>query len=122
MAERSFVKELHDLSLSGGEGFRGKGILGIAEAPPQPSSAYQDASNPHLMDVLADGQDILGELGAKFIAWASEAAAALSAPVMYPIEGAVAFKATVSTKLVSDGLANVYAAAPGRRTSAGDAG
>ena len=82
MAERSFVRELHDLSLSAGEEFRGKGIL------PQPVSAYRDASNLHRMDVLAGGQDILGELGAKFSAWASEAAAALSAPVMYTIEGA----------------------------------
>ena len=122
MAERSFVRELHDLSWSAGEEFRGKGILGIAEAPPQPVSAYRDAPNLHRMDVLAGGQDILGELGAKFSAWASEAAAALSAPVMYTIEGAVAFMATVSTKLVSDGLANVHAAAPRRADFSGRRG
>jgi indolepyruvate ferredoxin oxidoreductase alpha subunit len=37
---------------------------------------YQGAPISHLMDVLADAQDLLGELGVRFEANANEAAAA----------------------------------------------
>ena len=61
------------------------------------------------MDVLADAQDILGELGVHFEASASEATAAamLAASVHYPIRGAATFKSTVGTNVASDALANL---------------
>jgi len=61
------------------------------------------------MDVLADAQDILGELGIHFEASASEATAAatLAASVHYPIRGAVTFKSTVGTNVAADALANL---------------
>src|SRR4029077_11606792 len=60
-------------------------------------------------DVLADAQEILGELGVHFETSASEAAAGamLSASVMYPIRGAVTWKSTVGTNVASDALANL---------------
>jgi indolepyruvate ferredoxin oxidoreductase alpha subunit len=61
------------------------------------------------MDVLADAQDVLADLGVRFESSASEAAAAstLSASVHYPIRGAVTFKSTVGTNVASDALANL---------------
>ena len=61
------------------------------------------------MDVLADAQDILGELGVHFEASASEAAAAatLAASVHYPIRGAATFKSAVGANVASDALANL---------------
>ena len=64
------------------------------------SRGYQGAPISHLMDVLADAQDILSELGVHFESSASEATAAatLAASVHYPIRGAVTFKSTVGTQ------------------------
>jgi indolepyruvate ferredoxin oxidoreductase alpha subunit len=113
MAERSFAREVEDLKLKAGQEFRGEGILAITKALLQSGvgyvAGYQGAPISHLMDVLADAQDILGELGVRFESSASEAAAAatLSASVMYPIRGAVTFKATVGTNVASDALANL---------------
>ncbi len=113
MAERSFAREVQDLKLGEGEEFRGEGILAITKALLQSGvgyvAGYQGAPISHLMDVLADAQDILAELDVRFEASASEAAAAatLSASVMYPIRGAVTFKATVGTNVASDALANL---------------
>jgi indolepyruvate ferredoxin oxidoreductase alpha subunit len=61
------------------------------------------------MDVLSDAQELLAKLGVQFSASASEAAAAasLAASMMYPIRGAVTFKATVGTNVASDALANL---------------
>jgi indolepyruvate ferredoxin oxidoreductase alpha subunit len=61
------------------------------------------------MDVLADAQPILKELGVYFEPAASEAAAAaaLSASVNYPVRGAVTWKSTVGTNVASDALANL---------------
>jgi len=61
------------------------------------------------MDVLADAQDLLGELGVRYEANASEAAAAamLAASVHYPIRGAVTFKGAVGVNVASDALANL---------------
>jgi indolepyruvate ferredoxin oxidoreductase alpha subunit len=61
------------------------------------------------MDVLADAQEILGELGVHFEASASEATATamLAASVHYPIRGAATFKSTVGTNVASDALANL---------------
>src|SRR5215470_3979800 len=113
MAERSFVKEVEKLRLGAGEEFSGEGILAITKALLQCGvgyvGGYQGAPISHLMDVLADAQDILGELGVHFESSASEAAAAatLAASVMYPIRGAVTFKGPVGVNVASDALANL---------------
>src|SRR5260370_7598591 len=61
------------------------------------------------MDVLADAEPILEELGVHFEASASEATAAamLSASINYPLRGAVTWKSTVGTNVSSDALANL---------------
>ncbi len=113
MAERSFAKEVEQLRIGAGEEFRGEGILAITKALLECGVAYvagyQGAPISHLMDVLSDAQDILGELGVHFESSASEAAAAatLAASVHYPIRGAVTFKSTVGTNVASDALANL---------------
>jgi indolepyruvate ferredoxin oxidoreductase alpha subunit len=113
MAERSFAREVEDLRLGNGEVFRGEGILAITKALLQSGvgyvGGYQGAPISHLMDVLADAQDILGELGVHFETSANEGAAAamLSASVMYPIRGAVTWKSTAGTNVASDALSNL---------------
>src|SRR6516164_761108 len=113
MAERSFKREVQDLKLGEGEEFRGEGILAITKALLQSGvsyvGGYQGAPISHLMDVLADAKDVLDELGVHFENSASEAAAAatLAASVMYPIRGAVTFKAPVGINVASDAIANL---------------
>lgn len=113
MAERSFAREVEKLRLGDGETFRGEGILAITKALLQCGigyvGGYQGAPISHLMDVLADAESILAELGVRYESSASEAAAAamLAASVHYPIRGAVAFKSTVGTNVASDALANL---------------
>ncbi|MBV8619461.1 MAG: indolepyruvate ferredoxin oxidoreductase subunit alpha [Curvibacter sp.] len=113
MAERSFVEEVKQLRLGAGELFRGEGILAVTKALLESGVAYvagyQGAPISHLMDVLADAQDILLEQGIRFENSASEATAAatLAASVNYPLRGAVTFKATVGTNVASDALANL---------------
>lgn len=110
MAERSFVEEVKKLRLGAGEVFSGEGILAVTKALLESGVAYvagyQGAPISHLMDVLADAQDILGEHGIRFENSASEATAAatLAASVNYPLRGAVTFKATVGTNVASDAL------------------
>jgi indolepyruvate ferredoxin oxidoreductase alpha subunit len=113
MAERSFKEEVETLRLGDGEMFRGEGILAITKALLQSGVAYvggyQGAPISHLMDVLADANDILADLGVHFESSASEATAAamLAASVHYPMRGAVTFKSTVGTNVASDALANL---------------
>ncbi len=113
MAERSFAREVQDLRLGAGQEFRGEGILAVTKALLQSGvgyvAGYQGAPISHLMDVLADAQDILGDLGVHYEASASEAAAAstLAASVMYPIRGAVTWKSTAGTNVASDALSNL---------------
>lgn len=113
MAERSFTEEVKKLRLGAGAEFRGEGILAVTKALLQSGVAYvggyQGAPISHLMDVLADAQDILNELGVHFEACASEAGAGamLAASVNYPLRGAVTWKSTVGTNVASDALANV---------------
>src|SRR6201747_2750379 len=113
MPERSFKKEVQKLCLGAGETFRGEGILAITNALLQSGVAYvagyQGAPISHLMDVLADAKDVLGELGVHFESSASEATAAatLSASVMYPIRGAVTFKSTAGANVAADALSNL---------------
>ena len=113
MAERSFVQEVQKLRLGAGEEFVGEGILAVTKALLESGvsyvAGYQGAPISHLMDVLADAQDILQEHGIRFENSASEATAAatLAASVNYPLRGAVTFKATVGTNVASDALANL---------------
>ncbi|GAB4282716.1 MAG: indolepyruvate ferredoxin oxidoreductase subunit alpha [Roseovarius sp.] len=113
MAERSFAQEVRQLRIGAGEIFRGEGILAITKALLENGvgyvAGYQGAPISHLMDVLSDAQEILGELGVHFEASASEAAAAasLATSVLYPIRGAATFKSTVGTNVAADALANL---------------
>jgi len=113
MAERSFAAEVQQLRVPPGTEFRGEGILAVTKALLECGvsyvAGYQGSPISHLMDVLADAQPILEELGVHFEPSASEAAAAatLSASVMYPIRGAVTWKSTVGTNVASDALANL---------------
>lgn len=113
MAERSFKKEVHHLRKGAGDTFTGEGILAITKALLENGvgyvGGYQGAPISHLMDVLADAEVILGELGVRFEANASEAAATamLAASVHYPIRGAVTYKGPVGVNVASDALANL---------------
>ena len=110
MAERSFAKEVQQLRMGAGNRFYGEGILAITKALLENGVAYvggyQGSPISHLMDVLADAEEILNELDVKFTASASEAAAAamLSASISYPLRGAVTFKSVVGTNVASDAL------------------
>jgi indolepyruvate ferredoxin oxidoreductase alpha subunit len=113
MAERSFKKDVEKLRLGEGAEFHGEGILAVTKALLQSGvsyvAGYQGAPISHLMDVMADANDILEELGVHFENSASEATAAatLAASVNYPLRGAVTFKSTVGTNVASDALANL---------------
>ncbi len=113
MAERSFKEEVQKLKLGEGAEFHGEGILAVTKALLQSGvsyvAGYQGAPISHLMDVLADANDILEGLGVHFENSASEATAAatLAASVNYPLRGAITFKSTVGTNVASDALANL---------------
>ena len=113
MAERSFREEVEKLRLGEGETFEGEGILAVTKALLQSGVAYvggyQGSPISHLMDVFADADPLLRELGVHFESNASEAAAAamLAASVNYPLRGAVAWKSVVGTNVASDALSNV---------------
>jgi len=113
MAERSFKKEVEHLRKGAGDVFTGEGILAITKALLENGvgyvGGYQGAPISHLMDVLADAEELMVELGVRFEANASEAAAAamLAASVHYPIRGAVTFKGPVGVNVASDALANL---------------
>src|SRR5882724_10478906 len=116
MAERSFKEEVEKLKLGAGEEFRGEGILAITKALLESGvsyvAGYQGAPISHLMDVLADANEILEDLGVHFESSASEATAAatLAASVNYPLRGAVTWKSPVGTNVASDALANLASA------------
>jgi len=113
MAERSFKREVAKLKLGDGAEFHGEGILAVTKALLQSGvsyvAGYQGAPISHLMDVMADANEILESLGVHFENSASEATAAatLAASVNYPLRGAVTFKSTVGTNVASDALANL---------------
>ena len=113
MAERSFRKEVEKLRLGEGELFQGEGILAVTKALLQSGVAYvggyQGSPISHLMDVFADANALMLELGVHFESSASEASAAamLAASVNYPLRGAVAWKSVVGTNVASDALSNV---------------
>ena len=116
MAERSFAKQVAQLQLGQGQMFHGEGILAITKALLQAGvsyvGGYQGAPVSHLMDVLADAQPLLDELGVHFEVCANEAAAAamLGASINYPMRGAVVWKSTVGTNVASDALSNLASA------------
>ena len=113
MAERSFTREVQQLTVAEGTEFHGEGILAVTKALLEAGvgyvTGYQGAPISHLMDVLSDAQPILDQLGVYFEPAASEAgaAAALSASVNYPVRGAATWKSTVGTNVASDALANL---------------
>ncbi|MEZ5798227.1 MAG: indolepyruvate ferredoxin oxidoreductase subunit alpha [Paracoccaceae bacterium] len=113
MAERSFKTEVEHLRKGDGDTFTGEGILALTKALLENGvgyvGGYQGAPISHLMDVLADAEDLMAELGIRFEANANEAAAAamLAASVHYPIRGAVTFKGPVGVNVASDALANL---------------
>ena len=113
MAERSFKEEVKKLRLGAGEVFEGEGILAVTKALLQAGVAYvggyQGAPISHLMDVFADADPLLRELGVHFESNANEASAAamLAASVNYPLRGAVAWKSVVGTNVASDALSNI---------------
>src|SRR3954467_8160465 len=113
MAERSFKEEVEKLKLGEGAEFHGEGILAVTKALLQSGvsyvAGYQGAPISHLMDVLADANDILESLGVHFENSASEATAAatLAASVNYPLRGAVTFKSVVDVNVASDALSNL---------------
>ena len=100
-----------------GESFHGEGILAIAKALLQSGVAYvggyQGAPVSHLMDVLVQAKEYLGELGVHVEACANEASAAamLGASIHYPLRGAVTWKSIVGTNVAADALSNL--ASPG---------
>ncbi|WP_033290689.1 indolepyruvate ferredoxin oxidoreductase subunit alpha [Amycolatopsis jejuensis] len=113
MAERSFAAEVTKLRAGAGETLHVEGILAVTKALLQSGVAYvggyQGAPISHLMDVLGDSREILGELGIHFENSASEATAAamLAASVHQPLRGAITFKSPVGTNVASDALANL---------------
>src|ERR1041385_5453901 len=113
MAERSFKQEVEKLKLGDGAEFQGEGILAVTKALLQSGvsyvAGYQGAPISHLMDVLADANEILEGLGVHFENSASEApsGATRTPSVSYPLRGAVTFKSTVGTNVASDALANL---------------
>ena len=86
MGERSFTEDVKQLGYGAGQVLRGEGILAITKALLQSGvgyvGGYQGAPISHLMDVLADAEELLAELGVRYEANANEAAAAamLAAP------------------------------------------
>ena len=111
--ERSFAKEIELLKLGQGETFNGEGILAVTKALLQSGVAYvggyQGAPVSHLLDVLIQAKDLMGELGINAEANSSEASAAamLAASVNYPVRGAVTWKSVVGTNVASDALSNL---------------
>src|SRR6266568_2038688 len=114
--ERSFKKEVELLKLQAGQTFHGEGILAVTKALLQSGvsyvGGYQGAPISHMMDVLNDARDIMGDLGIHIETNASEAGAAamLGASINYPLRGAVAWKSTVGTNVASDALSNLSSA------------
>ena len=115
--ERSFKKEVQALKLGDGEIFHGEGILAVTKALLQSGvsyvGGYQGAPVSHLLDVLVDAEDIIGDLGVHLETCTNEASAAamLGASINYPLRGAVTWKSIVGTNVAADALSNL--ASPG---------
>src|SRR6266699_2354489 len=115
--ERSFKKEVEALRLGAGETFRGEGILAVTKALLQSGvsyvGGYQGAPVSHLLDVMVEAEDLLGDLGVHVETCTNEASAAamLGASINYPLRGAVTWKSIVGTNVAADALSNL--ASPG---------
>jgi indolepyruvate ferredoxin oxidoreductase alpha subunit len=111
--ERSFKQEVQALRLGDGETFRGEGILAVTKALLQSGvsyvGGYQGAPVSHLLDVLVDAEDMMGELGIHLETCSNEASAAamLGASINYPLRGAVTWKSIVGTNVAADALSNL---------------
>jgi|SRR5579862_301424 len=111
--ERSFKKEVQALKLGDGDTFHGEGILAVTKALLQSGvsyvGGYQGAPVSHLLDVLVDAEDIMGELGVHLETCSNEASAAamLGASINYPLRGAVTWKSIVGTNVAADALSNL---------------
>src|SRR5512146_634859 len=111
--ERSFKKEVQSLRLGAGETFHGEGILAVTKALLQSGvsyvGGYQGAPVSHLLDVLVDAEDIIGDLGVHLETCTNEASAAamLGASINYPLRGAVTWKSIVGTNVAADALSNL---------------
>ncbi len=115
--ERSFAAEIELLKLGDGEVFHGEGILAVTKALLQSGvsyiGGYQGAPVSHLLDVMVQAKELVGELGVHVEACTNEASAAamLGASIMYPVRGAVTWKSIVGTNVAADALSNL--ASPG---------
>jgi indolepyruvate ferredoxin oxidoreductase alpha subunit len=115
--ERSFKHEVEQLKLGDGTTFRGEGILAVTKALLQSGvsyvGGYQGAPVSHLLDVMVDAEELLGELGVHLETCTNEASAAamLGASINYPLRGAVTWKSVVGTNVAADALSNL--ASPG---------
>src|SRR5690242_10539634 len=115
--ERSFKREVEALRLGSGEVFRGEGILAVTKALLQAGvsyvGGYQGAPVSHLLDVMVEAEDLLGDLGVHVETCTNEASAAamLGASINYPLRGAVTWKSIVGTNVAADALSNL--ASPG---------
>src|SRR3979411_2474683 len=111
--ERSFKKEVQSLRLGDGDPFHGEGIRAVTKALLQSGvsyvGGYQGAPVSHLLDVLVDAEDILGDLGVHLETCTNEASAAamLGASINYPLRGAVTWKSIVGTNVAADALSNL---------------
>jgi indolepyruvate ferredoxin oxidoreductase alpha subunit len=111
--ERSFKKEVQALKLGAGETFHGEGILAVTKALLQSGvsyvGGYQGRPVSHLLDVLVDAEDIIGDLGVHLETCTNEASAAamLGASINYPLRGAVTWKSIVGTNVAADALSNL---------------
>ncbi|MGQ0580242.1 MAG: thiamine pyrophosphate-dependent enzyme [Betaproteobacteria bacterium] len=111
--EKSFKSEIELLRLGNGQVFHGEGILAITKALLQSGVAYvggyQGAPVSHLIDVMVQAQDYMGELGVHVEACSNEASAAamLGASIHYPLRGAVTWKSIVGTNVAADALSNL---------------
>ncbi|MDF2115301.1 indolepyruvate ferredoxin oxidoreductase subunit alpha [Roseiarcaceae bacterium H3SJ34-1] len=113
MAEVSFGKEIDLLKLGKGETFHGEGILAVTKALLQSGvtyvGGYQGAPVSHLLDVMVEAKELMGDLGVNVQSCTNEASAAamLGASIMYPVRGAVTWKSIVGTNVAADALSNL---------------
>ncbi len=111
--EISFKKQIEQLKLGEGDVFHGEGILAITKALLQSGvsyiGGYQGAPVSHLLDVMVQARELVGELGVQVEACSNEASAAamLGASIHYPVRGAVTWKSIVGTNVAADALANL---------------
>src|SRR5262249_17631761 len=92
------------------------GILAVTKALLQSGVAYvggyQGAPVSHLLDVLTQAKELMGELGINVESNSNEASAAamLAASINYPLRGCVTWKSIVGTNVASDALSNLASA------------